>query len=259
MFIIPRMLVTLILFNVFVSGERFKITKKQPNYQKHIRRDACTRCQSDLTGNLITCDNLFNLGISGKCRVPISVCCPSGCYGWRCNSCSNPIKNQLCSITVLYYIIDWTITIVNIESNASITIPHGSNEFNVGDTVCLNNKKITKCDPKISPVALTFISISVTIFLLIIIIAICLYIKETRGNTASYDLNESRNQELESKYKHINDTDSNESNESNESCSVCIETMTTNIVQLNNCNHMFHETCIKPWIDAGNNCPLCRQ
>ena len=29
-------------------------------------------------------------------------------------------------------------------------------------------------------------------------------------------------------------------------------------VQLNNCNHVFHESCIKEWYYIKNNCPICR-
>ena len=43
-------------------------------------------------------------------------------------------------------------------------------------------------------------------------------------------------------------------------CSVCITDLMTddNVVHLN-CDHIFHEMCIMPWLNQRMNCPNCRQ
>ena len=43
-------------------------------------------------------------------------------------------------------------------------------------------------------------------------------------------------------------------------CSICLEPLDKNAVKLDNCNHMFHEKCIKQLINGNQyaKCPLCR-
>lgn len=44
-------------------------------------------------------------------------------------------------------------------------------------------------------------------------------------------------------------------------CSFCFETIIINdrkTKTLDNCEHMFHKSCIKPWLKNKGNCPLCR-
>lgn len=45
--------------------------------------------------------------------------------------------------------------------------------------------------------------------------------------------------------------------DSDTDCSICINKITENGVSLK-CNHVFHEQCIKPWVDLNPVCPLCR-
>ena len=44
-------------------------------------------------------------------------------------------------------------------------------------------------------------------------------------------------------------------------CSICLsdddEYNNTKYITLK-CNHKFHKSCIKTWLDYSNNCPLCR-
>lgn len=44
-------------------------------------------------------------------------------------------------------------------------------------------------------------------------------------------------------------------------CAVCQEDLQTGvkIVTLPECQHSFHDTCIRPWIEKNNNCPVCRR
>ena len=42
-------------------------------------------------------------------------------------------------------------------------------------------------------------------------------------------------------------------------CSICLDSLEeNNIITLLNCNHQFHESCLKQWTINNNTCPLCR-
>ena len=42
-------------------------------------------------------------------------------------------------------------------------------------------------------------------------------------------------------------------------CSICLDSLEeNNIITLVNCNHQFHESCLKQWTANNNTCPLCR-
>ena len=48
--------------------------------------------------------------------------------------------------------------------------------------------------------------------------------------------------------------------EANESCAICLtEFQEGKGVELPNCGHIFHEKCIKKWLEQKNSCPLCTQ
>jgi hypothetical protein len=40
-------------------------------------------------------------------------------------------------------------------------------------------------------------------------------------------------------------------------CSICLESSINKFMKLN-CDHLFHEKCIKKWIENHNSCPICR-
>lgn len=45
-------------------------------------------------------------------------------------------------------------------------------------------------------------------------------------------------------------------------CSICLELMTKDsrrVIKLYCCDHIYHEKCIKEWIEKSRNCPLCRK
>jgi hypothetical protein len=44
-------------------------------------------------------------------------------------------------------------------------------------------------------------------------------------------------------------------------CSICLENYKNEdcCVMPNNCKHIFHENCLKIWIDQNEVCPLCKQ
>jgi hypothetical protein len=49
-------------------------------------------------------------------------------------------------------------------------------------------------------------------------------------------------------------------------CAICLDSLDSldnyeknKIIQLNNCNHKFHESCLKQWLLHNNTCPLCRR
>ena len=48
-------------------------------------------------------------------------------------------------------------------------------------------------------------------------------------------------------------------NSSFESCAICIEryNVDSRVAILENCNHMFHDTCITEWFKKSYNCPMC--
>ncbi|XP_074863726.1 E3 ubiquitin-protein ligase RNF128 isoform X2 [Carettochelys insculpta] len=44
-----------------------------------------------------------------------------------------------------------------------------------------------------------------------------------------------------------------------DSCAVCIEVYKTNdVVRILTCNHLFHKTCIDPWLLEHRTCPMCK-
>jgi hypothetical protein len=48
----------------------------------------------------------------------------------------------------------------------------------------------------------------------------------------------------------------------NDICSICIDKLDYNKkikIKTLDCNHKFHSSCIIPWININNNCPLCRK
>ena len=48
--------------------------------------------------------------------------------------------------------------------------------------------------------------------------------------------------------------------EAKESCSICLaEFEGGKGAELPNCSHIFHEKCIKKWLEQKNTCPLCTQ
>ena len=43
-----------------------------------------------------------------------------------------------------------------------------------------------------------------------------------------------------------------------EECCICLEEGSNKFMKLN-CDHLFHEKCIKDWIRENNSCPICRE
>jgi len=42
-------------------------------------------------------------------------------------------------------------------------------------------------------------------------------------------------------------------------CPICYEPHKSDeILIITNCKHVFHEKCLKPWLEKNNNCPMCR-
>lgn len=42
-------------------------------------------------------------------------------------------------------------------------------------------------------------------------------------------------------------------------CSICLDKLDKkNTVSLDNCNHMYHDKCIREWLKKSRLCPLCR-
>ena len=50
-----------------------------------------------------------------------------------------------------------------------------------------------------------------------------------------------------------------EENNNNEQCSICLDEFIENetLFQLN-CQHYYHEKCLKDWLKKNRNCPICR-
>ena len=46
--------------------------------------------------------------------------------------------------------------------------------------------------------------------------------------------------------------------ESNTECCICLEKGSNKFLKLK-CDHLFHEKCIKNWIEDHNTCPICRE
>lgn len=46
----------------------------------------------------------------------------------------------------------------------------------------------------------------------------------------------------------------------NEECSICLSLfLEKQCVKMNQCEHIYHESCIKEWLKINNLCPLCRK
>lgn len=41
-------------------------------------------------------------------------------------------------------------------------------------------------------------------------------------------------------------------------CPVCLDAITTDAVKLNQCEHVFHRSCIERWFNNHTTCPVCR-
>ena len=41
-------------------------------------------------------------------------------------------------------------------------------------------------------------------------------------------------------------------------CTICQENFDHGVIQITECNHMFHEECIQPWFEQSDECPNCR-
>ena len=42
-------------------------------------------------------------------------------------------------------------------------------------------------------------------------------------------------------------------------CSICLDYIKSENESIKTeCNHIFHKTCLKTWLEYGNNCPYCR-
>jgi hypothetical protein len=51
-----------------------------------------------------------------------------------------------------------------------------------------------------------------------------------------------------------------ETRKNNENCSICFENFKDNeIVNVTNCNHIYHNNCISEWTKINKTCPLCRE
>lgn len=80
----------------------------------------------------------------------------------------------------------------------------------------------------------------------------------TRRGTVYRKMNENESLGSKHKYKNIKNL------HIQEDCSICKELLDlkTPETTLTNCNHIFHTSCINPWINSinpnANTCPLCR-
>ena len=41
-------------------------------------------------------------------------------------------------------------------------------------------------------------------------------------------------------------------------CSICLEENNQDDLEVTECNHSFHRSCLEQWFERANNCPLCR-
>ena len=41
-------------------------------------------------------------------------------------------------------------------------------------------------------------------------------------------------------------------------CSICLEEYGDGVIEITECNHSFHEACIRQWFEQSDFCPLCR-
>ena len=42
-------------------------------------------------------------------------------------------------------------------------------------------------------------------------------------------------------------------------CIICLEIIDNNYFCYKNCNHIYHDDCIKTWLNINKSCPTCRQ
>lgn len=59
--------------------------------------------------------------------------------------------------------------------------------------------------------------------------------------------------------KNINLYECKDNNDNDNDCSICYDKSDLNKLVKLDCNHLYHDTCIKKWIDISNTCPICRK
>ena len=76
------------------------------------------------------------------------------------------------------------------------------------------------------------------------------------------DEKEEKEEEQDYKFIYLSFSDLDEkSKEIHKECPICIEEFTENIEKrlvLTDCNHCYHENCLREWIIQHSNCPVCR-
>ena len=45
--------------------------------------------------------------------------------------------------------------------------------------------------------------------------------------------------------------------DNNDVCSICLQDM--KIVKITPCNHLYHEMCLRKWLNIKTDCPLCSE
>lgn len=78
---------------------------------------------------------------------------------------------------------------------------------------------------------------------------------------------EENEEKKEDKFIYLSFSDFDDrSKEIHKECPICMEEFTENLTEnctekrliLTDCNHCYHEKCLKEWIFQHNNCPVCR-
>ena len=78
----------------------------------------------------------------------------------------------------------------------------------------------------------------------------------------SLEEKEEKKQEKEDNFIYLSFSDfDDKSKEIHKECPICIEEFKENCKKklvLTDCNHCYHENCLREWISQHNNCPVCR-
>ena len=96
--------------------------------------------------------------------------------------------------------------------------------------------------------------------LLIIVVSVFLSYCCRCSNTQEYNMNDNMN-DNETSLLSLNSIDYNICVDSNQKkCSICLEDYQQNDkISILKCDHIFHNECIKKWLNNNGTCPFCRE
>lgn len=143
-------------------------------------------------------------------------------------------------------------TVESGESNRLLIGPVSCGDWLVGDIVCVYNRRyIEPCMEDRAGRVTLFAIIAIIMALLITVVMI--WVLKLR-----YDWKSKRVRQQNPGLVTDIDGPCVDENLVLLQCPICIEDMVVGVCKIN-CEHMYHRTCIIPWLQRNNTCPVCRK